>query len=137
MAFDKKNILTWFAILSAASTVIFWGYNFIGDSAKDELIIEQTTFDSHTQKVEHVEHVKNSPDEADTREMNIEIKRVLEDVKKDKTDAIRSRRIRDSIGRERDTLAQRQAVTIFQLKETMEAQTEINKQILIKLEDNN
>ena len=136
MAFDKKNILTWFAILSGISTVAFWGYNFIADNSKQELIIEQTTFDNHTQKVEHVEHVKNSPDEADTREMNIEIKRVLEDVQKDKTDAIESRAKRDARGRIQDSIQNLNNVTIFQLKETMEEQTKINKEILEKLENN-
>lgn len=136
MVIDKKNILSWFAILSAVSAVALWGYEKISDNSKQELIIEQTTFDNHTQKVEHVEHVKNSPDEADTREMNIEIKRVLEDVQKDKTDAIESRAKRDKRGKERDSIQDLNNVTIFQLKQTMEAQTEINKQILQKLENN-
>lgn len=132
----KEDILKWFAIVSAICTFAFWGYNYIGDKSTDELIIKQTTFDSQAQKIKHVNHVNDSPDEADTRELNIEIKRVLEEVKAGEADAVESRANRDARGKRRDSIQDLNNVTIFQLKETMEEQTEINKEILRKLNNN-
>ena len=129
-----KKLSTYF-LTPAMLVGIIWYYATSTESNK------HVQFTDPVIKHKTEEHVKNSPNEAEQLKLNIEIKDVLEDVKADKTDAIRSRAKRDSIAKalvknskKRDSIQDLNNVTIFQIKETLERQTEVNKQILKQLE---
>lgn len=108
-----KGFIPYFATPALVVTVLWKVATYTATS-------EAKQFDSPEQKVEHINHVKSSPNEVDNYKAYQRLDSIARDTEKNSQDAIRSRAVRDSIMKENTELAEKNAVQIYQFRQVQD-----------------
>lgn len=107
------NILKWLPLGSIIAIIFTGGVLYA--------TIKSLIFDNAEQKVNVIKHEKSAPNDVDTYILYQQLDSMSKAEIKNKTDAIRSRADRDSLMKVTVEISNRNAVTVYQMKETIDS----------------